>query len=134
MTFYLLPVFFVDSPATMTATFFEVPRNKSPSSFRCCKCAANKADFFCAPRSLQCPVEVVPLRWNCYIRKKRYVWKVVKGKTKMTSLDEIGIAVISPAIVGIGITTARITRGLFWSSNIQNYVCSLRNYPIYRSI
>jgi hypothetical protein len=35
------------------------------------------------------------------------------GKTKMTSLDEIGIAVISPAIVGIGITKARVTRGLF---------------------
>jgi hypothetical protein len=36
------------------------------------------------------------------------------GKTKMTSLDEIGIAVISQAIVGIGITTtARVTRGFF---------------------
>jgi len=53
-------VLFVDSPATRTATFFEVPKNKSPSSFRCCKCAANSADFFCAPRSLQCHVEVVP--------------------------------------------------------------------------
>jgi hypothetical protein len=71
-------VLFVDSPATMTATFFEVPKNKSPSSFRCCKCAANNADFFCAPKSLQCPVEVIPLCWNCYIRKKPYVWKVVK--------------------------------------------------------
>jgi hypothetical protein len=49
-----------DSPATtMTAAFFEVPKNKSPSSFRCRKCAANKANFFCAPRSLQSPVEVV---------------------------------------------------------------------------
>jgi hypothetical protein len=53
-------VLFVDSPATKIATFFEVPKNKSPSSFRCCKCAANSADFFCAPRSLQCHVEVVP--------------------------------------------------------------------------
>jgi hypothetical protein len=73
-------VLFVDSPATKIATFFEVPKNKSPSSFKCCKYAANSADFFCAPRSLQCPVEVVALCWNCYIRKKRCVWKVVKQK------------------------------------------------------
>jgi hypothetical protein len=44
------------------------------------------------------------------------------GKTKLTSLEEIGIGVISPAIVGIGITTARVTRGLFWSSNIQRVI------------
>jgi len=40
--------------------------------------------------------------------------RLESGKTKMTSLDEIGIVVISPAMFGIGITTtARVTGGFF---------------------
>ncbi|MFL6522657.1 MAG: hypothetical protein ACJ71B_04165 [Nitrososphaera sp.] len=50
-----------------------------PSRFKCFKCATTHAEFFATKSSLQNPAKVVvPLCFQCYVQKKRWIWRLVK--------------------------------------------------------
>jgi hypothetical protein len=53
-----------------------------PSRFKCFKCATTHADFFATKGSLQKPPEVVPLCFQCYVQKRRWIWRLVKENNK----------------------------------------------------
>src|SRR5215218_1547565 len=56
-----------------------------PSRFKCFKCATTHADFFATKGSLQKPPEVVPLCFQCYVQKRRWIWRLVKENNKKTT-------------------------------------------------
>jgi hypothetical protein len=53
-----------------------------PSSFTCSNCATTPADFFVTKGSLEKPTEVVALCFECYVQKRRWIWRVVKENNK----------------------------------------------------
>lgn len=53
-----------------------------PSRFKCFKCCTTRADFFATKGSLQNPSKVVPLCFQCYVQKRRWIWKLVKENNK----------------------------------------------------
>lgn len=54
-------------------------RNR-PSSFKCSNCDYSKAEFFVTKGSIENPTNVVPLCFECYAHKRRWIWRVVKEK------------------------------------------------------
>jgi hypothetical protein len=53
-----------------------------PSSFICCNCATTPADFFVTNGSLENPTEVVALCFQCYVQKRRWIWRIIKKNNK----------------------------------------------------
>jgi len=53
-----------------------------PSRFKCFKCSTTRADFFATKGSLHNPSKVVPLCFQCYVQKRRWIWKLVKENNK----------------------------------------------------
>jgi hypothetical protein len=56
----------------------DIALRHTPSIFKCFKCATTRADFFATKSSLQNPTKVVPLCFQCYVQKKRWIWRLVK--------------------------------------------------------
>jgi len=56
----------------------DIALRHKPSNFKCFKCATTRAGFFATKGSLQNPKEVVPLCFQCYVHKRRWVWRLVK--------------------------------------------------------
>jgi hypothetical protein len=59
-----------------------------PSRFKCFKCATTYADFFATKNSLQNPSKVVPLCFQCYVQKRRWIWRLVKENNKAKKNDQ----------------------------------------------
>ncbi len=67
-----------------------IPKDKSPHSFSCHKCAKDRASFFVAPiaaaaaaaaaaaGSVQHKTDIIPLCFQCYVLKKKWKWRIVK--------------------------------------------------------
>lgn len=70
----------------MTETLPTVPIDLAsrvgPSDFTCFKCAITQADFFVTRGSIENPTEVVALCFQCYVQKKRWIWRVVKENNR----------------------------------------------------
>jgi hypothetical protein len=60
----------------------DIVSSHSPSSFICCKCANTPAVFFVTNGSLENPPEIVPLCFQCYVSKKKWIWRIVKEKKR----------------------------------------------------
>jgi hypothetical protein len=60
----------------------DVASRHIPSSFICSNCAITPADFFVTNGSLENPTEIVPLCFQCYVSKKKWVWRIVKEKKR----------------------------------------------------
>ena len=60
----------------------DIASRHRPSSFICYKCAVTPADFFVTNGSLENPTEIVPLCFQCYVSKKKWIWRIVKEKKR----------------------------------------------------
>jgi hypothetical protein len=56
----------------------DIASGHRPSSFKCCNCATTPADFFVTNGSLENPTEVVALCFECYVHKRRWIWRIIK--------------------------------------------------------
>ena len=65
----------------MTKTLPTIPIHTAsrlrPSSYTCFQCGITLADFF-VKGSLKNLTEVVALCFQCYVHKRKWIWKVVK--------------------------------------------------------
>ncbi|HEX2124371.1 MAG TPA: hypothetical protein VHF44_02085 [Nitrososphaeraceae archaeon] len=56
----------------------DIASRYGPSSFKCFNCDKSKADFFVTKGSIQSPTDVVPLCFECYAHKRRWIWQKVR--------------------------------------------------------
>jgi hypothetical protein len=54
----------------------------NPSNYMCFKCAISQARFFVTNDPLERSTEVVALCFQCYVRKRKWVWRVVRDDNK----------------------------------------------------